>query len=358
MPPPPPAPPVALFPPAPTLTLAENVRLKNAVATAVSGVVRNKPGNPAAQFSVTLIEAGSKAVGGFEDDDEHYSASIVKTGVIYAAHALLDMVTRYNALRSPSSPAALFDGLRKEMNPAIIGSSSLIRAGTVRDEHRLPNYEKVFAISKAGARLMVDFHGYFRKALDLMPESDAQASVGIRGLGYSYINGALEKARFFRPRDKKGVWVGGDFGGWPQVRIPCDNDGDTAQGTTSRTIAHLVAVILLDKHLPTHSHDHLIDWLKKSAHGKYPSLFIRSDVPGALLDNQVTHGKIGVGELGRDRKGPTVYSEASMLKGLGKDYVASFVNVNYKQNYTISDVIDVIKEAIRLYEAPGAVPAP
>jgi hypothetical protein len=87
-----------------------------------------------------------------------------------------------------------------------------------------------------------------------MPEGDARAAVCIQGLGYSYINGALEKGGFFKPVDKKGVWVGGDFVAWPQVPIPCDNDVDTAQGTMSRAIAHLVAVIMVDHILPAESH--------------------------------------------------------------------------------------------------------
>jgi hypothetical protein len=307
--------------------------------------------SPAAPFAVTLIDVSTNAVGGFNEDREHYAASIVKTGVIYAAHALLAMVTNYNALRSPSSPAALFAGLRSEMNPAIARSSSLILGGTSRSDIRLPNYEQVFAIGKVGAKLTVDFRRNYATALDDMPESDAQASVCIRGLGYSYINGALEKGGFFKPADKKGVWVGGDFAGWPQVRIPCDNDGDTAQGATSRAIAHLVNVIMLDHVLPAHSHTAITGWLKRAAHGTYPSWFLRPEVSNRLLATQVPLGKIGVGELGRDRKGPKVYSEASMLKGVGKStYFASFVNVDYKP-YAIDHAIEVIKEAIRTYES-------
>lgn len=353
MPPPPPAPPVPLFPPAPTFTLTENTKLKNAIAAAVRAVVAAEPGNPAALFAVTLIDVGSKAVGGFNEDREHYAASIVKAGVMYAAHALLDMVGRYNTLRSPSSLGALFAGLRAEMDGAIASSSSLILGGTSKSDVRLPHYEDVFTASKVGTKLTVRFLPSYVKALDDMPESDARAAVCIHGLGYSYINGALEKAGFFKPADKKGVWVGGDFAGWPQVRIPCDNDGDTAQGATSRAVAHLVAVMTLDRILPAQSHTDMTGWLERSAHGTYPSLFIREEVRNRLLATQVPHGKIGVGELGRDRKGPKVYSEASMLKGVGKlPYVASFVNINYKQHYAIDHAIDVIKEAIRIYETP------
>ena len=116
MPPPPPGPPVPLFPPAPTITLIDNNKLKNAVAAAVAAVVSAERDSPAAPFAVTLIDVSTNAVGGFNEDREYYAASIVKTGVIYAAHALLDMVRRYNALRSPS-------GLAREVGTVVAVSS-------------------------------------------------------------------------------------------------------------------------------------------------------------------------------------------------------------------------------------------
>ena len=345
-------PPVPVFPSPPTYTLTDNTKLQNAVAAGVRAVVAAKSSHPAAPFALTLIDAGMKRVGGFNEDREHYSASILKAGALYAAHALLDMVTRYNNARTPASAADLFKGLRKEMNDTILAGSSLIRGGFSDDKYRLPHYEDVFAVTKVGTRLTVDFRTRYKNALDNMPDSDAEASVSIQGLGYSYINGVLERAGFFRPADKKGLWLGGDYAAWPQVRIACDNDGDTAQGATSRTIAHLVAVMLLDNNLPASSHVHMTTWLEKSAHGGHPSLFLRDEVANRLRKEQVTHGKIGVGELGRNRKGPTIFAESSMLKGVGSlPYVASFLNINYGP-YAIDDAIDAIKEAIRIYETP------
>ena len=46
----------------------------------------------------------------------------------------------------------------------------------------------------------------------------------IHGLGFAYLNGALEDGGFFNSKDKKGVWAAGDFHhGWTPVRIPCGN---------------------------------------------------------------------------------------------------------------------------------------
>jgi hypothetical protein len=65
--------------------------------------------------------------------------------------------------------------------------------------------------------------------------------------------------------------------------------------------------------------------LKRSVHGKFPSLSIRKEVNNHLLATQVTNGKIGVGPLTKGGKGD-VYSEASMLVGVGRlPYVASFL---------------------------------
>jgi hypothetical protein len=133
------------------------------------------------------------------------------------------------------------------------------------------------------------------------------------------------------------------------VRIPCDNDGDTAQGATSRAIAHLMAVVLVDHVLPGESHAAISKWLRESAHGRYPSLFIRPEVRNRLRDDQVTHSKIGRGPL---KKGDLVFSEVALLTDVGKRlYIASFLNVDYNP-YAIDQVLEVIKHAIRIYEAP------
>jgi hypothetical protein len=361
MPPPPPTPPITLFPPPPKVTLRTDTKLNNAVTTAVNALVAARAGTPAAGFALTIVDLASGsasgnqlAAGHFRPTEEHYAASVVKMGVMYAAHCLLDMVTRYNTLRSPASPEALFKGLRADMDGAIERSSTLI-FGAAKREHRVPSYESVIAATKMGAKLTIAFRKNYvdDMALMIIPSNNHATARCIHGLGYGYLNGCLQKHGFFDPdaAKKAGIWVAGDFiGAWPYVRIPAVNDVDTAQGSTSAAIAHMMAVILTDNNVPA-GHADMIKLLEKSAHGSDPSWFLRSEVGNRLAAAQVTHAKIGLGPLKSRRD---VYSEATGLKGVvgaNRRYATGFVNVDYSP-YSLDDVLTVIKEAIRVYETP------
>jgi hypothetical protein len=349
--PPPLTPPVPLFPPKPTVGLRKDMKLDDAVNAAVKAVVDAEPGKPAAKFSLTLIDLNGDRYGVFNDNQEHYAASAVKIAVMYAAYALFGMVKRYNDLRAPSSPKALFDGLRAEMNTPIEQSSVLIRGG-VTAQYRLPSYEKVFAPGKMGSKLLIRFHPSFEGAMSdmIVLSKNERTAECIHGIGYSYLNGVLENGGFFKPADKKGVWLAGDYtGAWPYVRIPSDNDIDTAQGATSLTLAHLMAVIFLDNNLLGASHIEMNKLLKRAA---FASWFLAKEVSNRLVDTQVTHAKIGVGPMKKKMGGHDVYSEATVLKGIersGRYYVAAFTNVDYKP-YAIDHVLAAIKDAVKRYE--------
>ena len=171
-------PPVALFPAPPSVKPADSPKLRNAVAAAVNAVVGTKTGKPAAPFGVTLIDVNNSVTGGFNEDAEHYAASVVKIGCLYAAHALLDMVRRYNTLRAPGSEAALFKGLRSEMDTAIAGASATIIGGTSGNVYRVPNYEAMFTAKKLGSALTVGFAPSYAAALKSMtiPSSNEGAA--------------------------------------------------------------------------------------------------------------------------------------------------------------------------------------
>jgi hypothetical protein len=284
-------------------------------------------------------------VGRFNGDREYYTGSLVKVGVLYGAYALFDMVERYKDQQAPKSAPALLKGLRA-MNTAIVQNSHLVFSGTSSAQHA-PDYENVFSISDS---LDIDFQSSFKHHLEKMIVNSDNHAAGqcIHGLGYSYINGALEQGGFFDSGTKKGVWAAGDFKhGWAPIRIPCENlNNGTAQGATTDDMARLLAVMVLGAVVKPKMHLAMSEVLKRAAVGDDSSFLSRDEIPGHLSTSQVTHAKIGIGE------DPDVLSEGELVNAIGKrnqSYVVAWQNVvNTQANLT--KVITIIRNAITAYE--------
>lgn len=345
-------PPVNPFPPKSTIALVKNDKLQNAVAQAVKEDVDTRKGPPP-KFAITIVDPdNSFGMGGFNGPLEYYTGSLVKVGVLYAAFALLDMMRRYVALRSPKSVADLFNGLKADMDSGIAQSCKLIFGGAKPDQ-RSPNYKDVFSVSNLSGKLLIDFQRSYREKMKRMiinSDNDA-AGACIHGLGFGYLNGALEQGGFFDSDTKKGVWAAGDFKhGWTPVRIPCENLSiGTAQGGTTEALARLMAVVVLGNVLDKPSHDEMNKMLMDAAHGSDESFLVRDNLVKGTQDVrlQVTHAKIGLGE------DPDVYSELDIVKGVGKKadktYIVAWQNIDWSFYWTW-DIAKIIKRAIDLYE--------
>jgi hypothetical protein len=351
---------VPLYPVAPQLSLVSNPKLAGAIQTAISGITTGGRAPPA--FSLTLVDAGAGGtalpVGGYKQDDEHYIASMGKVGVMYSAFALRDMVRRWAAKNLPASPEALLAGLASKMDDWIERSSAIVLGGPVQRHHRVPNYRSVFSLTPVGSMIDVQFSPHYLKALEemIIASDDEKAGECIHGIGYSYLNGALEASGLFDSSKKKGFWVAGDYSfgkNWPSVRIPSQNDGQVAEASTGQVAAQLMAIIMRRAGLDTQSCDSMIDLLGRAAAGnEAPSFLFRSELASnCLAANSVTHSKIGIGPL---KTGPTVFSEASVIRGVGasaKTYFVVFQNFT-PSTYKWSDLFTVIRKSISTYEAP------
>jgi hypothetical protein len=352
-------PPISLFPPKPKTTFASSVKLTNAIKNAVDGVA--KAGSPAPPFAITLIDLNNNTIGSYRETEEHFAASIVKMAVMYAAYALLDMVQRYNLFRKPATSKDLLRGLRTEMDGAIELSSRVILGGTANRLYRVPGYETMFDFTELGKTVDVKFQKTYLQAIHdmIVPSHWNQSARCIHGIGYSYLNGLLENHGFFMPgataAGHKGVFVGGDFAipaKWGYVRIPCVNDQDTAQGSTSEAIARLMHEIMYGDSFPSRSHLDMIEYLRLSAIGDDPTLLARGEVTGHYANGVVTHAKIGRGPLkGATKKDEKpVFSEVCKLTPPGRrSYIVGFVNIDYKP-YHLGDIISVINKATEAYE--------
>ncbi|HME28084.1 MAG TPA: hypothetical protein VKI44_43310 [Acetobacteraceae bacterium] len=358
--PPPPPPPVPLFPPAPTINLVGNSQLQNALKAAVTAVtVAGKP----PPFGLTIVDLTSAsasgndfASAGLNQDVEHYAASMLKVACLYAAHALRDLVQRFARTRGPKDSATLFQILQTELSPQIAVCCPTVagRAPKVL----LPRWQDVFTASGTGAGMSVRFTSGYTASLEQMivPSDNAEAGRCIRGVGYAYLNGLMLKHGVFDSGNNTGVWLAGDFSGSDVVTIPCDNDKDTKQGTTSAMMARLGTVILVGSVLPAASHGEMIELLKKSSHGSDSSYFTRSQIPTHLNGTQVTHGKIGLGPL---KSGRDVYSDLNAIAdplGHGGRFIVCYTNVDYNP-YAIDHVLWVFRETVRVYQSAASTAA-
>ncbi len=346
-------PPIPLFPPAPATNLVSNAKLQNALNDVCGHLnIGGKPPN----FGLTIVDLTSAANGKdfasaiWLPNTEHYAASMLKVACLYSAHTLLDLAQRFARARAPKNPEALLQMLGSELNTLIDVCCPMVRGRAPKV--RLPDWRDMFTASGTGAGMSVRFTPGYAASLEgmIVPSDNAQAGRCIRGVSYAYMNGLMLRHGFFDDISQRGVWLAGDYSGSDVITIPCDNDRDTKQGTTSEAMARLGTVILLGSVLPAASHGDMTELLKKSAHGKDSSYFTRKEVGGHLGGDKVTHGKIGLGPL---KSGDDVYSDLNAIANPldhGGRFIVCYTNVDYNP-YAIDHVLAVFKRVIGTYQS-------
>ena len=219
---------------------------------------------------------------------------------------------------------------------------------------RLPRWRDMFAVSGAPGALTVGFTTGYDASLERMivPSDNNDAGRCIRGVGYAYLNGLMLKHGFFDypGAPQKGIWLAGDYGASEVVTIPCDNDRDTKQGTTSSAMARLGLVFLLTS-LPGSAE--MLNRLKRSSRGPDSSYFTRPDIPNHLTNDQVFFGKIGYGPL---KSGTPVLSDVNMISGRSRNYIVCYTNID-QITYGIGHVLWTFLETARVYESAGSTAA-
>jgi hypothetical protein len=379
---PPVTPPVSLFPPVPSITFAEDDKMKRALATARDDLKRAR-NNVTPTFRLAIIDLDGSALkfGVHEPkpDTMDFTASEAKAIALYGAFALRDMVRRFAASRAvraavagaaaataaalagkpaprPAKSLGLFDALRAEVNPAILAVADPL-LGSTKQWERLPLYDRMFTAPKDG---IPDFTGQYRGWLRAMivPSSNPGAMECIHGIGYAYLNGAMKEALLFR--GGKGPWLAGDFmGKYTYARIGSENDQGVAQAGTALSMAKLMAIIVKEAvPLGSDSFSHMKTLLHDAVSGPDTPFLTRpkpnfNDDDLRIPIEKITHIKLGWAHLKATNGGQPVGSEMWRLEGLyksSKTYALSYQNLDWTTSSS-EDLAFMIRKAISLYEA-------
>ncbi|MFD3556355.1 hypothetical protein ACFWWA_30275 [Streptomyces goshikiensis] len=275
---------------------------------------------------------GGYPCGGQFQQEENYAASLLKVAVMYAACELHRFVT--TAALAPGTPSDVppdqfFDALANEFNATILSEVPRIsNQQGISTEDVVPAYEKIFAVHQDPLVpvKIVQFHPVFAQHLRTMlfdPSALDSAVFLIQALGYGYINGALARGGFFRDPEPNGIWIAGDFGTRPDVRIPSVNDGDVAQATTTFDMANLYALML--EEILTGVGGFSPRMLEMLAFNANNGWFNNDPViwDPARSNVLTTHVKIGEGPL---KSGETVLSEGIVVHegAHGSDFVVVY----------------------------------
>jgi hypothetical protein len=254
--------------------------------------------------------------------------------------------------RAVAGMPSLFQALRSQMDPEVEDNSPAL-LHSVRHEHRVPQYDQVFAPPPKDGWSYPEFAGSFRASMQAMivPSDNNGAGRVVRGVGYGYLNGLLEHFGLLDLDTPTGIWLAGDYIGiYPYVRIQSVNDGGVAQAGTALAQAQMMAMIVNKACIDPTSCDEMRTLLAHAAKGVDQPFVSRDDVKADLRIplSKITHAKLGYGPL---KRGTNVASEIFRIEGVekaGKAYAVAYQNVLDAE--PTNDVARVIRHTLKEYE--------
>jgi hypothetical protein len=393
-------------------------KLKDAFSAAIATVKANAAyaGLPNVDalpiILVALNDDGTRPFAGAHVRDMFYSGSLLKIAAMYGAFQLRHAV---NALAATLDPAKVkdtktfFRAVHNAFDAKILNAPDLIRTSSTAG-NRVPRYEDIFTASQdASGAWSVHFHGDTDPRLDfdghlqktVVFSHNPSAGYVIQKLGFSWIDGLLQKAGLFRPAAKNGIWLAGDYlnpqkmindehakqvahdadpgkpagdpdsveefnlgiSGWATVNIHSENDNDVKQVTTCIDVARLF-VLLFDSKLV----DNYLGSTMDLSNGDMSSLLrLAVESTGAPgIDNapsligrvpltafSITWSKIGVGDLKRVNGGDKIFSEAMLVHetaGKRRNFVVVWQNVKLPTNLDpLARIRDIIQKTMGSY---------
>jgi hypothetical protein len=312
--------------------LLEAKRKLNVTYTARAG---NKAPVPRSLPSFSLIlfsKDGKHRYAGIDDDVVCYSASLLKVGVMYAAHELLAAANRFRDAQGITVDTDFFAQFATVVQAAITGAPPRF---VNRPVANAPKLETILGFVE-GTHPQVEFDPGFSNPAEtslkpsspimdsmIVPSSDTNAAAVINALGYPYINMALQRAGLWdvaKTSNRNLVLISGNYTNDAVFGVPSvnDPDGTGSRVMTTRGMARLFALIqsggMIDrvvtpppagKDLTKPDRDSMLALLNRAAFGEPaigagppdPPLILRS---GGSPPFKLVGNKLGSGPIGKD----------------------------------------------------------
>ena len=329
------------FPDAKNDPLVHDAALQLALDTAIASTPNPPNGAPIA--IVAINPDGSRGYAGRLEFIECYSASLLKVAAMYAAFELRKAC---NEALAGTAPADAFQALRNNFDD-VIRTNRLPRLAALADLHLLPKYDQIFAYDPATN--LVNFSQAFWGDLFAAIAGGDNASAGrcVQRLGFGYVTTAASEANFFDADTDLGIWLCGDFGiGFPPQRIPCSNDGPTAQGTSAYQMAKLFTLLVDSQLVDPASDAAMLGLLQQAVINLH--LFLNRDTSVQYV---TLHSKIGLGPV---NAGFSVASEALIVRenSTNRLFVVVFQNQPFANDASIFPVARVIDATIASFLFP------
>lgn len=329
------------FPDAKNDPLVHDTTLQQALDAAMASTPNAPNGAPI--VIVSINPDGSRGYAGRQEFIECYSASLLKVQAMYAAFELRKAC---NEALAGTAPPDAFQALRDSFD-GVIRANRLPRLGALADRHLLPKYDQIFAFDPA-TNLVNFTPAFFGDLFDAIAKGDnASAGRCVQRLGFGYLTTAASEANFFDADTNLGIWLCGDFGlGFPPQRIPCSNDGPTAQGTSAYQMAKLFT-LLVDSNLVDPASDAaMLNLLQQAVINLH--LFLNRDTSVQYVTLQ---SKIGLGPV---NAGFSVASEALIVRenSSNRQFVVVFQNQRFANDASVFPVARVIDATIAAFLFP------
>lgn len=316
-----------------------------ALQAALDGAMASTPNPPngAPIVIVSINPDGTRGYAGRLEYIECYSASLLKVAAMYAAFELRNAC---NELLADGVAGDVFQTLSSSFDD-MIRANRLPRLANLADLHLLPKYNQIFAYDPASNT--VNFSQAFWDDLFSAIADGDNASAGrcIQRLGFGYITTAASEANFFDADTNLGMWLCGDFGmGYPPQRIPCSNDGPTAQGATAYQMAKLFTLLLDAQLVDPTSDAAMLNLLQQAVVRLH--LFLNRDT---TVQYVTTHSKIGLGPV---NAGFAVASEALIIQEntTERQFVVVFQNQPFATDPSVFPVARTVDATIASYLFP------
>jgi hypothetical protein len=201
---------------------AQNTRLTAALAAARTPLDAAQADmlDKAAIIVARITPSGPMDYAGVNEDKMYFSASLLKSVLLYAS---FELVAQVNALAPTiNAPTArkFFDAVEREFNTTIERSVRRIKPGAWRST----SFRQALTAQNVGANqwrvVMSEVHNRELREIFVNQRQNITPRNTMQRLGYSFVNRALETAGFLDTDTDTGLWMATDYGAWSDFNVP------------------------------------------------------------------------------------------------------------------------------------------